>query len=223
MDIAWHTQIKTRNPTLITRITGKLARLTNDAARIEVGALEYEVFIPEFVRRQLQALLGNEVSLKTIEYIEGNTQGGRLVPRMIGFLADVELEFFEMVCSVDGMGVKKTLRAMVRPVREVAEAIEEQNLKELSLLPGIGPAMSERIVAKLRRKMAKFALMVAKEFPAEPKSAERGVLHEAFEALLSLGYNAVEAREKIDAVSTGKTKLKSVEDVILAIYQLGRE
>ena len=222
-DIARHTQIKTRNPTLITRITGKLARLTNDAARIEVGALEYEVFIPEFVRRQLQALLGNEVSLRTIEYVEGNTQGGRLVPRMIGFLADVELEFFEMVCSVDGMGVKKTLRAMVRPVREVAEAIEEQNLKELSLLPGIGPAMSERIVAKLRRKMAKFALMVAKEFPAEPKSAERGVLHEAFEALLSLGYNAVEAREKIDAVSAGKTKLKSVEDVILAIYQLGRE
>jgi holliday junction DNA helicase RuvA len=208
---------------LITRITGKLVRLDGDAARLEVGALEYEVFIPEFVRRQLQALMGSEVSLKTIEYIEGNTQGGRLVPRLIGFLADVELEFFEMVCSVDGMGVKKTLRAMVRPVREVAEAIEEQNLKELSLLPGIGPAMSERIVAKLRRKMAKFALMVAREFPAEAKSAERGVLHEAFEALLSLGYNAVEAREKIDAVSAGKTKLKSVEDVILAIYQLGRE
>ncbi len=208
---------------MITRITGKLVRLGDAAARIEVGALEYEVFIPEFVRRQLQALMGSEVSLKTIEYIEGNTQGGRLVPRLIGFLADVELEFFEMVCSVDGMGVKKTLRAMVRPVREVAEAIEEQNLKELSLLPGIGPAMSERIVAKLRRKMAKFALMVAREFPAEAKSAERGVLHEAFEALLSLGYNAVEAREKIDAVSSGKTKLKSVEDVILAIYQLGRE
>ncbi|MBC8113131.1 MAG: Holliday junction DNA helicase RuvA [Candidatus Saccharimonas sp.] len=208
---------------MITRITGKLVRLDGDAARIEVGALEYEVFIPEFVRRQLQALMGSEVSLKTIEYIEGNTQGGRLVPRLIGFLADVELEFFEMVCSVDGMGVKKTLRAMVRPVREVAEAIEEQNLKELSMLPGIGPAMSERIVAKLRRKMAKFALMVAREFPAEAKSAERGVLHEAFEALLSLGYNAVEAREKIDAVSSGKTKLKSVEDVILAIYQLGRE
>ena len=49
------------------------------------------------------------------------------------------------------------------------------------------------------------------------------VLHEAFEGLLSLGYNAVEAREKIDAVSAGKTKLKSVADVIMAIHQLGRE
>ena len=203
---------------MITRITGKLVRLGDDMARLEVGAFEYELFVPEFVRRQLQASLGSEVSLKTIQYIEGNPQGSRLTPRLIGFLSEAEIEFFEQVCSVDGMGVKKTLRAMVRPVREVAEAIEEQNVKELSLLPGIGPAMSERIVAKLRRKMAKFALMVAREFP-ETAPSDRSVINEAFEALLSLGYNAVEAREKIDAVASGKTKLKSVEDVILAIYQ----
>ena len=83
---------------------------------------------------------------------------------------------------------------------------------------GIGPAMSERIVAKLRRKMAKFALLVAKEFPAA-STAERGVLAEAYDALLSLGYNAHEAREKLDAVAGSKKTFKSVEDVILAIYQ----
>jgi Holliday junction DNA helicase RuvA len=203
-------------------MTGKLVRLGEDHARLEVGPIEYELYIPEFVRRQLQASLGNEVSLKTIQYIEGNSQGSRLIPRLIGFLSEAEIEFFDLVCSVDGMGVKKTLRAMVRPVREVAEAIEEQNVKELSLLPGIGPAMSERIVAKLRRKMAKFALMVAKEFP-EAVPSDRSVLNEAFEALLSLGYNSVEAREKIDAVAATKVKLKSVEDVILAIYQQERK
>lgn len=207
---------------MITRMTGKLVRLGEDHARLEVGPIEYELYIPEFVRRQLQASLGNEVSLKTIQYIEGNSQGSRLIPRLIGFLSEAEIEFFDLVCSVDGMGVKKTLRAMVRPVREVAEAIEEQNVKELSLLPGIGPAMSERIVAKLRRKMAKFALMVAKEFP-EAVPSDRSVLNEAFEALLSLGYNSVEAREKIDAVAATKVKLKSVEDVILAIYQQERK
>lgn len=203
---------------MITRITGKLVRLTEESARLEVGAFEYELYIPEFVRRQLQSSLGQEVSLKTIQYIEGNSQGSRLIPRLIGFLSEAEIEFFDLVCSVDGMGVKKTLRAMVRPVRDVAEAIEEQNVKELSLLPGIGPAMSERIVAKLRRKMAKFALMVAKEFPQAVES-ERSVLNEAFEALISLGYNSVEARDKIDAVSAAKIKPKSVEDVIFAIYQ----
>ncbi len=207
---------------MITRITGKLVRLGEDMVRLEVGAFEYELYIPEFVRRQLQSLLGSEVTLKTIQYIEGNAQGSRLTPRLIGFLSDAEIEFFDLVCSVDGMGVKKSLRAMVRPVREVAEAIEEQNVKELSLLPGIGPAMSERIVAKLRRKMAKFALMVAKEFP-EAATSERSVLNEAFEALLSLGYNSVEARDKIDTVAATKTKLKSVEDVILAIYQQERK
>ena len=207
---------------MITRITGKLVRLGEDMVRLEVGAFEYELYIPEFVRRQLQSLLGSEVTLKTIQYIEGNAQGSRLTPRLIGFLSDAEIEFFDLVCSVDGMGVKKSLRAMVRPVREVAEAIEEQNVKELSLLPGIGPAMSERIVAKLRRKMAKFALMVAKEFP-QAATSERSVLNEAFEALLSLGYNSVEARDKIDTVAATKTKLKSVEDVILAIYQQERK
>jgi Holliday junction DNA helicase RuvA len=203
---------------LITRISGTLVRLGEDAARIDVGPFEYEVYLPEFVRRQLQPQVGQSVSLKTIEYIEGNPQQGRLTPRMVGFLSDAELEFFELVCSVDGMGVKKTLRAMVRPVRDVAAAIEEQNIKELSLLPGIGPAMSERIVAKLRRKMAKFALMIARELPETP-AVERTILNDAFEALVSLGYDAVTARQKIDAVCMGKTKFKSADEVIFAIYQ----
>lgn len=203
---------------MITRITGKLVRLGETDARIDVGPFEYEVYIPEFVRRQLQPKVGEEVSLKTLEYLDGNPQQGRMTPRMVGFLSEAEIEFFDMICSVDGMGVKKTLRAMVRPVRDVATAIEESNIKELSLLPGIGPAMSERIVAKLRRKMAKFALMVAREAP-EGASEDQSVVSLAFDALLSLGHNPVDARQKIDAVLGTKKKFGSVEDLLLAIYQ----
>src|ERR1035438_8982528 len=148
---------------MITKITGQLASLANDTLTLRVGNFEYEVLIPEFTRRQLQQQLENEVSLHTIEYLEGNPMQGRMTPRLIGFLSEVEREFFELVCSVDGVGVKKALRAMVRPVREVAAAIEEQDAKLLSSLPGIGPAMSERIIAKLRRKVPKFALMVAQK------------------------------------------------------------
>ncbi len=50
---------------------------------------------------------------------------------------------------------------MTRPVREVAMSIEEQDTKSLSSLPGIGAATAERMIAKLRRKMPKFALIVA--------------------------------------------------------------
>lgn len=202
---------------MIAQITGTLVRVGEGEAILEVGAIHYQVFVPEFVRRQLASRIGEILSLRTIEYLEGNPQQGRLVPRIVGFLNEAEIEFFELVCSVDGMGVKKTLRSMVRPVREVAEAIEEQNLKELATLPGIGPAMAERIVAKLRRKMTRFALMVSREVPSE-STTERSVMMETYEALLALGYNAAEAREKIESVSDGK-KYKTVEDVILAIYQ----
>ena len=207
---------------LITRITGKLVHLTGSEATLSVGAFEYEVFVPEFVRRQLQGSLDQDVSLRTIEYLEGNPQkGGRLTPRLIGFLNDAEKEFFESICSVDGVGVKTALRAMVRPVREVAVAIEEQNVKELTSLPGIGPATAERIVAKLRRKMAKFALMIARDLPPE-QAGQQSVVQEAFAALVSLGHSSVDARQKIDAVLEAGKKFKTVEDLLTELYQKER-
>ena len=144
---------------MITKITGQLLSVEQVELILKVGPFEYEVLIPEFVRRRLQLEIGHEVSLHTIEYLEGNPAHGRLTPRLIGFLTPVEREFFELICEVDGVGAKKALRAMVRPVREVATAIEEQNAKLLATLPGIGPAMAERIIAKLRRRMSKFALL----------------------------------------------------------------
>jgi Holliday junction DNA helicase RuvA len=204
---------------LITRITGKLVSLSEVAATIDIGAFHHEVLVPEFVRRRLQPKIGDKIDLCTIEYIEGNPQRGRLTPRLVGFMSDVERQFFDMVCSVDGVGVKKTLRAMVRPVSEVATAIEEQDIKQLSTLPGIGPAVAERIVAKLRRKMARFALMVSDDLPSGKKSESSDVLNDAYEALLALGHSASEARTKIDAVLESGKKMKTVEDVLSAVYK----
>ncbi len=206
---------------MITKITGRLCRLESDAATLAIDAFEHEVFIPEFTRRRLQAQLGQEVSLHTIEYLEGNPMQGRLTPRLVGFLSEVEREFFELFCSVDGVGVKKALRAMVRPVHEVATAIEEQDSKTLSGLPGIGAAMSERIVAKLRRKVPKFALLVAREIPYEAE-VETDVVRETFDALRTLGHSESDARRLIDAAVGQKKKYKDVQDLIQAIYQQTR-
>ncbi len=203
---------------MITNISGRLLRLTTESLTLQVGAFQYEVLIPEFARRRLQSEIGKEISLHTIEYLEGNTMGGRLTPRLIGFLTEVEREFFDLVCEVDGVGVKKALRAMVRPVREVATAIEEQDLKSLSGLPGIGPATAERMVAKLRRKMPKFALMVARDEPHET-SAEHDIMRETFDALRSLGHSESDARRLVEASLEGKKKYKTVEEMLQAIYQ----
>ncbi len=203
---------------MITKITGKLIALNDDVLTLGVDAFEYEVRIPDFSRRQLQGQLGETVRLHTIEYLEGNPMQGRLTPRLIGFMTEVEREFFELFCSVDGVGVKKALRAMVRPVRDVAQAIEDQDAKTLSSLPGIGPAMAERIVAKLRRKVPKFALMAARDEPTAA-DVEKDVVGETYEVLLSLGHSERDARRLVDGVLEQKKKYKDVQDMLQAIYQ----
>ncbi len=203
---------------MITKITGQLLQLGDDVLTLRLGSLEYEVLIPEFTRRQLQGEVNREVSLHTIEYLEGNPMQGRMTPRLIGFLTAVEREFFELFCSVDGVGVRKALRAMVRPVREVATAIEEQDPKFLSSLPGIGPAMAERIIAKLRRKVPKFALMVAREEKHEAE-VRPDLISETFEVLRGLGHSESDARRLMDAALSTKKKYTDVQSLLQAIYQ----
>jgi len=203
---------------VITKITGRLVTLHDDVLTLRLGAFEYEVLIPEFTRRQLQRELNQEISLYTIDYLEGNPMQGRLMPRLIGFLSEVEREFFELFCSVDGVGVKKALRAMVRPVKEVATAIEEQDANGLSALPGIGQATAERIIAKLRRKVPKFALMVARDEAADA-DVEPDIISETFEVLRGLGHSESDARRLVDAALTAKKKYKDVQSILQAIYQ----
>ena len=203
---------------MITKIIGQLVALHEDVLTLRIDAFEYEILIPEFTRRRLQQEMNNQVSLYTIEYLEGNPMQGRMTPRLIGFLSEVEREFFELFCSVDGVGVKKALRAMVRPVREVATAIEEQDTKALSALPGVGPAIAERVIAKLRRKVPKFALMVAHEETYEAE-VQPDVVSETFEVLRGLGHTESEARRLVDAALAAKKKYGDVQSLLQAIYQ----
>ncbi|MDG2380168.1 MAG: helix-hairpin-helix domain-containing protein [Pirellulaceae bacterium] len=204
---------------LITKITGKILRVGDDSLHLAIDAFEYQVLIPEFVRRQLQNRLGEKASLHTIEYLEGNPTQGRLVPRIVGFQSEVEREFFELFCSVDGVGVRKALRAMVRPVQEVAASIEEQDVKALSALPGIGPATSERIIAKLRRKVPKFALLVSESLAQSGGEAKSDVVSETFEVLRSLGHSETDARRLLDQALKTKKKVKDVEALIQLVYE----
>ncbi len=203
---------------MITKITGIPISVTGDILTLAVGAFEYEVLIPEFTRRQLQAQIGRETSLHTIEYLEGNQMASRLTPRLVGFLNPIEREFFELFCQVDGVGVKKALRAMVRPVQEVAGLIEEQDAKGLAALPGVGPATAERIIAKLRRKVPKFALLVGHGLP-EGVATERDVLSETFDALRALGHSEGDARRLLDDALGRTKKYKDVDELLRAVYE----
>ena len=204
---------------MITKLTGNLLRLADDHAVISVDPFEYQVLIPEFTRRHLQLDVGNRVSLHTLHYLEGNAaQGGRLTPRLVGFVSEIEREFFELFCSVDGVGVKKALRAMVRPVHDVAKAIEQQDVKSMSTLPGIGPASAERIIAKLRRKMPKFALLVPRT-DDEESAIEHSIVDDVYQVLITLGHTETEARDLMEKPLQSGKAFADVDSLLQEIYQ----
>ncbi|MFO0910884.1 MAG: Holliday junction branch migration protein RuvA [Isosphaeraceae bacterium] len=218
---------------MITHIRGILRTVSEEELTLAVEPMEVSVLIPEHTRRAVQSKVGEIISLHTIFFIEGGQMGSRMSPKLAGFLSPVDREFFEIFCSVDGVGVRKALRAMARPVRELARTIQDQDVRMLATFPGIGEATAERIVAKLRRKVGKFALIVppdgesalptvAPETNGEAANAEPDVIRDTFAALLSVGHTESQARQAIDRVLSGKKKFKSVADMIDAIYQQNR-
>jgi Holliday junction DNA helicase RuvA len=211
---------------MITKISGVLNRVLDEEIRLQVGPLEYQVLVPEFVRRQIQGRLGQELTFHTSHYHDGNPMQGRVVPRLIGFLSEAELDFFELFCTVDKVGVRKAIKALMRPVRDIADAIQRQDAKWLTTLPGVGPATAEQIVATLRRKVTKFALMAAPsadgaDSPTPPTVVDGNLLEDAYQALLSVGHNPADARDRLDKALAGGRSFKSVEDILMAIYKQG--
>jgi Holliday junction DNA helicase RuvA len=207
---------------MITRITGIVNRVLEEEIRLQVGSVEYQVLVPECVRRQLQTRTGEEVTLHTTQYLEGGQMSNRFIPRLVGFTTEAELEFFDLFCTVDGIGVKKALKSLARPVKEIADAISRKDAKWLTTLPGVGASSADKIVAALQRKVTRFALMP--EAPTagvgEPTAAVTGdVLADAYNALLSVGHTPADARTLLDQVQASGKAVNSVEEVLMLIYK----
>lgn len=229
---------------MITKMTGVLTRVLDEEARVEVGALEYQVLVPEAVRRQVQLRTGHEVTFHISEYLEGGPNGNRFVPRRIGFLSEAELDFFDLFCTVEKIGVKKALKAMARPVRDIADAIQRQDTKWLSTLPGIGATTAEQIVTTLKRKVAPFLMASAPtpdpdaaETPAVVEAKPTGkrkpapetappashlpdgrLIEDVYEALMGLGLNPVEARTKLDGLLSAGKPFKTLEEALTIVF-----
>ena len=212
---------------MITRMAGTLNRVLDDEARLQIGPFEYQVLIPEFVRRQVQTRTGTEVAFHIIEYIEGNQNSNKMIPRRVGFLTESELEFFELFCTVDKIGVKKALKAMGRPIKEMADAIQRQDVKWLTTMPGIGKTTAEQIVATLKNKVTRYAMASAPR-TAEDGTAETGplvdgtVFEDAYAALLTLGLSPVDARNRLDQVAACGQPFENVETLIAMIFRKGK-
>ena len=193
---------------LITKITGRLAALGDDWPHLAGELFRVRGAHSRVHPAALAAAIGQEISLHTIDYLEGNPMQGRMTPRLIGFLSEVEREFFELFCSVDGVGVRKALRAMVRPVKDVATAIEEQDTKFLSIAAG---HRAGHVRADHRQAPPQGAEIRpdgrARRRPARPTS-QPDVVSETYEVLRKLGHAESDARRLLDTALGGQEEIR---------------
>ena len=146
-----------------------------------------------------------------------------MIPRLIGFLQESELDFFDLFCTVDKIGTKKALKAMARPVREIANAIARHDAKWLTSLPGIGKNGADQIVATLKDKVTRYS-MLPERTPGDigtttAAPVEATVLEDAYLALMSLGMSSLDARNRLDALLTAGQSFKSVQEVLNLVFK----
>jgi len=117
--------------------------------------------------------------------------------------------------------VKKALKAMGRPIKEIADSIQRKDAKWLTTLPGIGKTTADQIIATLHTKVTKFALMPAATSAGTTATAgmDGTLFEDAYAALMSVGLSPADARLKLDQIIASGKACKSLEDVINLVFK----
>jgi Holliday junction DNA helicase RuvA len=190
---------------------------------VRVNSLCYEVFVPSGIASRLRHLpeqeRSNPLTLYTINYIDGAVGGGHLTPKLVGFLDPLDREFFEVFTTVPGVGFMKALKCLVRPINEIALAVERGDAAFLEELPFVGKKTAERIVTELRGKMAKFALAHSEEPLAVERESAGELKQEALQVLTQLEYSRGEGQRIVDQTFTRHKNLKTVEDFLRKVFE----
>ncbi len=207
---------------MICRLRGIVREQTDSSLIMEVHGLSYQVFVPPSILRSLADKLGQsdhrEVELITFHYQQ--LEVGRGVPVLIGFLNEIEREFFERFITVSGIGPKAALKALTKPIPTIAKAIDGGDLSVLRSLPGIGEQRAKEIIAKLQGKVGKYALIQTKTERHPPSTeAQTALEEEAVAILLQLEYKKHEAKAMVKAALTRNPNLKTAEDVLNEVYR----
>jgi Holliday junction DNA helicase RuvA len=206
---------------MIARIKGKLVSIESDSGLVEVGNVCYEVMLPGYAISKLSGKIGSDITLCTMEYLEGTPGKGNLTPRMVGFLTPSEREFFKRYTSVKGLGIKKGLKSLTIPIETIAAAIENGDEKMLISLPAIGKRLSQVIIAELKGKLEDFAA-AAISMTGQPISGAGFDIYqtEAMEILVAWGEKRNEAMELIDLASKKHPDIKTAEELVPLVYRI---
>ena len=204
---------------MIAQITGKLIQKQNQSLILNVNGLFYEVLVPASVLSRLEETKdaqGN-VNLVTYHYFQLGPSTG--TPVLIGFIHEIERDFFQQFIKVSGIGPRAAVKALSRPISEITRAIDEGDTDYLKMLPGIGIQKAKEIIAKLQGKVGKFGLI--QDETAAPVHSQEAAdwQEEALEVLLQLQYKKQEAKEMIHKVLAAKKEISTAEELLNEIYR----
>jgi Holliday junction DNA helicase RuvA len=205
---------------MISQIEGTMRRLLENRVELDVGGLTYEILLPSRAYSQLRAKEpGEPVRLFTFHYLEGGMSTSNPVPRLVGFVRELDREFFQLLRTVKNVGVKTALNSMILPVSDYARAIESEDIPTLKGLPEIGPATAKRIIAELKgKKLVKFLLM-PEEPDAEPVPLAEDFRSETVEVLMQLGKPRSEAEALVERVSHQRPEISESDQLLTEILR----
>jgi len=175
---------------MIGSISGKITLKTEKFLIVETGGVGYKVNVSpdtlsKLIPRKSSGQNDGDVSFWIHTHVRED------ILDLYGFLEKEELEFFEMLINVSGIGPRGALAILgVASIETLRKAISTGDIAYLTKISGIGKKTAEKIVIELRDKMGE----------EKTGSSLQGEL-DALEALKSLGYSQNEAREALKKVS----------------------
>lgn len=171
---------------MIYSIKGPVAAVSEEFAVVESGGIGFKIFMSE---RGLKSLLrGSEASLFCHLHVREDALD------LYGFPAAEELEFFELLLGISGVGPKSALSVLdVASLAELGAAIQESRPDLLTKASGIGRKTAERIVLELKGKV--------RVGGAEEMVRKMEGDSDLVETLVGLGYRRDQAKSALEKVN----------------------
>jgi len=188
---------------MIGSIKGKVILKTDKFLIVETAGIGYKI---KLVPSSLSAIKSNEEVFLFI-----HTHVREDILDLYGFLDYEELEFFEMLINVSGIGPKGALAILgITSIETLKKAIGTGDTSYLTKISGIGRKTAEKIIIELRDKIGE----------EKSDSSLQGEL-DALEALKSLGYSQTEAREALKKISKTAENIDTNAKIREALKILG--
>lgn len=199
---------------MIGRLKGTLIEKNPPKLLVDVQGLGYEVEVPATTFEALPAV-GSEVILHTHLSIREDAH------QLYGFISLNDRNVFRLLISVSGIGPKSGLAALsAMDALTLSNAIQNEDIGRLTQISGVGKKTAERLLIELRDKLPKH--MPELQLGASPGSASTSQqsIHEAVQALISLGYKANDANARIEKLRKQHPHLSSQEMIRQALQSV---